>query len=131
MLKTPSTLPVELERTVSDVIGCCLAVHRELGPGFLESVYARALEVEFPLRDLSFTREQEIPVHYRGRILNRHRLDFVVAGSVVLELKAVEHLTSVHRAQVLSYLRASKLPIGLLVNFNEVVLKDGVKRVIL
>jgi GxxExxY protein len=72
-----------------------------------------------------------VPIYYRGQLLATHRLDFVVAGSMVLEIKSVERLAGVHRAQVLSYLRASALPIGLLVNFNEEVLKDGLKRFVI
>jgi GxxExxY protein len=131
MLKTNSPLPVELERTVHDVIGCCLDVHRELGPGLLEAVYSRALEVELGLNGMAFEREREVPVFYKGRVVNRHRLDFVVAGCIVLEVKSVEMLTGIHRAQVLSYLRASKLSIGLLVNFNSLVLKDGLRRFVI
>jgi GxxExxY protein len=128
MLRTNSSLPVEPERTVHDVIGSCLTVHRELGPGLLEAVYSRALEVEFGLRDMTFDREREVPVLYKGRVVNRHRLDFVVANCIVLEVKSVEILTGIHRAQILSYLRASRFSIGLLVNFNSLILKDGLRR---
>lgn len=131
MLRVKSHLPEELERSVGDLIGCCLAVRRELGPGLQEVVYSRALEVELELSDIAFEREPEVPIFYRGRMVRRQRLDFVVSGSIVLEIKSVECLTGVHRAQILGYLRAAHLPVGLLVNFNELVLRNGLKRFVM
>ncbi len=108
-----------------------MQVHRVLGPGLLESPYSRAVAIELTEKGIPFEREKEFVVMYRGQPLCRHRIDFVVDGRVLLELKAVDRLTPVHRAQVHSYLRISQIPVGLLMNFNEVLLQDGIKRIIL
>ena len=131
MLRAPSPLSDELEHVVTKVIGCCITVHRELGPGLLESICSSAVCIELDLAGLPFEREKQIPVTYRSRFLCYHRIDIVVADQIVLEVKAVERLNPVHHAQLLSYLRLSKLRIGLLVNFNVAVLQDGLKRVVL
>ena len=131
MLRIPSPLPEDLEHLVHKTIGCCVQVHRVLGPGLLESPYSRAVAIELTEKGIPFEREKEFVVTYRGQPLCRHRIDFVVDGRVLLELKAVDRLTPVHRAQVHSYLRISQIPIGLLMNFNEVLLQDGIKRIIL
>ena len=99
------------------VIGCCIAVHKELGPGFLESVYHRALEIELAENAIPFETEKEIQVFYRAHYVGEHRLDFLVAGRLVVELKTVEKLNKEHYAQVRSYLKAAGQPVGLLVNF--------------
>jgi GxxExxY protein len=108
-----------------------IEVHRVLGTGYLESPYSKATAIELTANGIRFEREKEYLVTYRGQPLCHHRVDFVVDGRLLLELKAVDRLTAVHRAQVLSYLRMSKLPVGLLINFNEVVLQNGIKRIIL
>jgi GxxExxY protein len=131
MLRIPSPLPEDLERIVHKTIGCCIEVHRILGAGLLESPYSRASAIELTANRIPFEREKEYLVTYRGQPLCHHRVDFVVDGRLLLEIKAVDRLTAVHRAQVLSYLRVSKLPVGLLINFNEVVLQNGIKRIIL
>jgi GxxExxY protein len=113
------------------VIGCLIAVHRTLGPGLLENIYSRAIGLELSAAGIPFEREVEIPVSYRDELLCVQRLDIVVAGRIVLEVKSVERLNPVHHAQLLNYLRISKLNIGLLVNFNVPVLQDGLKRKIL
>jgi GxxExxY protein len=97
----------------------------------LESPYSRAAAIELTASGIPFEREKEYLVTYRGQPLCQHRVDFVVDGRLLLEIKSVDRLNSVHRAQVLSYLRVSKLPVGLLINFNEVVLQNGLKRIIL
>ena len=131
MLRVPSPLPTELEELITRVIGCLIVVHRTLGPGLLESIYSRANGLELSAAGIPFEREVEIPVSYRDELLCVQRLDIVVAGRIVLEVKSVERLNPVHHAQLLNYLRISKLNIGLLVNFNVPVLQDGLKRKIL
>jgi GxxExxY protein len=131
MLRIHSPLPDDLEHLAHDVIGCCIQVHRDLGPGLLETIYAKAVVLELTARGVSFETEKSIPVRYRGELLCHQRLDLFVDGRLVLELKSVEHLNSIHVAQVLSYLRVAGVRLGLLVNFNVPVLKAGIKRVIL
>jgi GxxExxY protein len=131
MLRVPSPLPTEVEELITRVIGCLIAVHRTLGPGLLENIYSRAIGLELSAAGIPFEREVEIPVSYRDELLCVQRLDIVVAGRIVLEVKSVERLNPVHHAQLLNYLRISKLNIGLLVNFNVPVLQDGLKRKIL
>lgn len=113
-----------------DVIGAMLEVHRGLGPGLLESVYERCLAKELELRGMKFERQVALPLRYKGFDLDlSHRLDLVVDGSVIVELKSVEQLTNVHVAQLVTYLKLTGIPVGLLVNFNVCLLRDGLKRV--
>jgi GxxExxY protein len=131
MLKVKSHLPVETEDLATRVIGCCIDVHRALGPGLLEKIYARAVCIELDHTEIQYQREKEIPVTYRGELLCQQRLDIVVADQIIVEIKSVEHLNPVHRAQLTSYLRISKIRLGLLLNFNVAILQDGIKRVAL
>jgi len=111
------------------IIGACIEVHRLLGPGLLESAYEQCLCRELGLRGLPFLRQVALPVEYKGVLVDcGYRMDLVVAGSVVVEIKAVDHLQSVHLAQVLTYLKIGGYPTGLLVNFNVTVLKRGLRR---
>ena len=113
------------------VIGAAIEVHRHLGPGYLESVYEDALAIELTLRQIPFERQMPIAVNFKGHPVGEGRLDFLVCGRLIVELKAIDELAPIHRAQVLSYLRTTKLTLGLLINFNVKTLKDGIKRVIL
>jgi GxxExxY protein len=114
-----------------EVIGAALDVHRELGPGLLESAYEECLCHELMLRRVPFARQVPLAVRYRGLELDcAYRLDVVVDGLVVLELKSVEALLPIHQAQLLTYLRLSNLWLGLLINFNVPRLMDGVKRMV-
>jgi GxxExxY protein len=131
MLRVPTRLSDDIEDLVTRVIGCCIAVHRCLGPGLLEGIYSRATCLELAAAGIPFERELQIPVRYRGELLCHQRLDIVVSGQIALELKAVERLMPVHHAQLLSYLRLCELKIGLLVNFNVPVLQQGLKRIVL
>jgi GxxExxY protein len=131
MLRIESPLPAEVEALVRDTIGCCITVHRALGPGLLETIYSRAIALELGATGIAFDRERTYPVTYRGELLCEQRLDFVVAGQIVVEIKSVEHLTTLHDAQLLNYMRIARLKVGLLMNFNVLVLKDGLKRRIL
>ncbi len=114
-----------------EIIGSAIEVHKLLGPGFGENVYEEAFAHELSLRGIKFTRQLEIEVPYKEIIAHKYRLDFVVEDKVIVELKAVNKLSPIHEAQVLSYLKASKLEIGLLLNFNEERIKDGIKRIVL
>lgn len=112
------------------VIGAAIEVHRHLGPGFLESVYEEALCVELAVREISFERQKEINVTYKGHQIGRQRVDLLVGQSLIVELKTVEELAEIHKAQVISYLKATGLMLGLLINFNVPVLKNGMQRVV-
>ena len=131
MLKIATPLNDELENLAHHVIGCCVEVHRALGPGLLESIYAQAVIVELRAHHIQFEVEKAIPVRYRGTVLCHQRLDMLVEGQLILELKSVERLDAIHVAQVLSYLRVADVRLGLLVNFNVSILKSGIRRVIL
>ena len=107
-------------------------MHKELGPGLLESVYEDCLCYELAARRLSFDRQKEIPVVYKGNVLDAsYRFDIFIEDSLVLELKAVDHVLKVHKAQILSYMKLLNVKVGLLVNFKVPVLKDGVNRFVL
>jgi GxxExxY protein len=122
--------PLELDETTGAVISAALEVHRVLGPGFLESVYEEAMTIEMQLRGVSFERQKPINVRYKGRPIGEGRVDLLVRDSVVVELKAVEKLAPIHQAQLMSYLKAMRCRIGLLINFRERLLKDGIRRVV-
>jgi GxxExxY protein len=109
------------------IIAAAIAVHRELGPGFLESIYEQALAVEFALRGIAFIRQKPIPLFYRDHQIGEHRLDFVVENKIIVELKAIEALENVHFAIVRSYIKVSPLSDGLILNFSSMPLT--VKRV--
>ena len=130
-LKVPTALPDQTEKLVHDVIGCCIAVHRELGPGFAEKVYVRAIELELNAAGIPFQRERRFGVRYRGQIVGVVRLDLIVADALVLEVKSVEQLAPVHHKQIVNYMRVAGLRVGLLLNFNVSVLPDGLSRKVL
>ena len=114
------------------IIGAGIEVHRALGPGLLESIYQTCLAHEFALRGLGFEQEKPLPVEYKGiRLACGYRLDFIVEGRVVVELKAVDSIHDVHKAQLLTYLKITGCKVGLLMNFNSAVLKDGIERMVL
>ena len=131
MLRVVTPLSEEVETLVHDTIGCCIAVHRALGPGLLETIYSRAIALELGAAGIAFEREKCYAVTYRGELLHEQRLDFVVGGAIVLEIKAVEHLVPIHDVQLINYMRIARVRAGLLMNFNVVVLKDGLKRKVL
>ncbi len=121
----------ETDRLAQEVIGAAIEVHRVLGPGFLESVYEQALSVELELRGVRFQRQAPVAVVYKGRSIAESRLDLVIEGKLIVELKAVDQFAPIHTAQVLSYLKATGCQLGLLINFNVTRLRDGIKRVVL
>jgi GxxExxY protein len=111
------------------VIGACIEVHRSLGPGLLESAYEECLAHELSLRRLSFQRQMAIPLRYKGICLPcGYRIDFVVEGQLIVEIEAVERLLPVHEAQALTYLRLTRLPTALLVNFHVETIRRGLRR---
>ena len=120
-----------LDQLARAVISAAIEVHRMLGPGFLESVYEEALCVELALRGIHFLRQVLVAVDYKGHSVGESRLDLLIEGTLVVELKAVDALAPVHSAQMISYLRATGHHLGLLINFNVPLLKDGVKRIVL
>jgi GxxExxY protein len=125
----PVACRTQLNAVTHDVIGAAIEVHRGLGPGLLESAYITCLCRELQLRDVPFERERSVPVRYKDQALDcGSRVDLVVAGLVVVEVKAVEKVTPVHQAQLLTYLKLMSLPVGLLVNFNVRSLIQGVTR---
>jgi GxxExxY protein len=121
-------IPAGDEEIAHQIIGAAIEVHRLLGPRFLESVYERALAHELQLRGLVVERQKDIRVPYKDIQIEGQRLDLLVGGRVIVELKAVEAIAPIHQAQILSYLKATGLRLGLLINFNVMILKDGIKR---
>ena len=123
------TTPVNLEEVTQTIIGCAIEVHRVLGPGLLESVYRECMIIEMRRAGLRVQRELQIVLEYKGQPVGGGlRLDFVVNGCVIVEIKAVERLHPIHSAQVITYLKVSGHPAGLLMNFNATTLKAGLKR---
>ena len=123
-------IPEQDEEIAKAVIGAAIEVHRELGPGFLESIYRKALAYELSLRGLTCEQEKEILVPYKEIEIAGQRLDILVLGRIIVELKCVEEFAPIHQAQLISYLKATRLRLGLLINFKVPVLKDGIKRIV-
>ena len=113
------------------VIGCAIAVHRGLGPGLLESVYDAAMCIEMDDAHLRFEHQVQVPATYKGRLLGHYRLDFIVEKQIVVELKAISRFDPLFEGQLLTYLRVTGLPVGLLLNFHARVMTAGIKRYIL
>jgi GxxExxY protein len=113
------------------VIACAIEVHRELGPGLLESVYERALCLEFNAAGIDFKRQVGIPLFYKGELLSEHRPDLIVGDRVIVEVKSVETLNPVHTAQLLTYLRVCRVRVGLILNFNSAFMRHGIRRLML
>lgn len=119
----------ELDALTEKVIGCAIEVHRTLGPGLLESVYRECMIIEMLGQQLSVQSERHVPLEYKGqRIKGQLKLDLLVEGCVVVELKSVDHLHPIHLAQVITYLKLTGYPAGLLMNFNSTTLRAGLKR---
>ncbi len=119
----------KVDQIATAVIGAAILVHRELGPGYAESTYENALAIELEHRAIPFERQVRIDIAYRGVIVGDHRLDLLVEGCLVVELKAVESLSSAHLAQVLAYLKSTSLQLGLILNFGRATLREGIRRV--
>jgi len=122
---------MDMNKISSEIINAAITVHKELGPGLLESVYQSCLIVEFTKRKLKIESEVPVPVVYQGIKVNDEgfRLDLLVEGSVVVELKSVEKVQPIHKKQLLTYLRLANKPLGLLINFNETTLVNGITRI--
>ena len=123
-------IPERLNALCKGTIGAAIEVHRHLGPGYLESAYEEALAVELGLRSIRFERQVRVPVVYKNLVVAEQRVDLIVEGEIVVELKAVETLLPIHAAQLLSYLKAGAFQVGLLVNFNVPLLKQGIRRLL-
>jgi GxxExxY protein len=113
------------------IIKCAIQVHRQLGPGLLENVYEEALAIECELEGLHVTRQVKIPVQYKGRAIGEYRLDLLIENLVIVEIKSVERYDPVFEAQILTYLKITGKKVGLLINFNSRLVKDGIRRFIL
>ncbi len=118
------------EELVKQFIDAAIEVHRELGPGYDESIYENALAVEMDLRGIPYERQKVINIHFKGVLVGEGRIDFFLGSEVVVELKTVDRVLQKHTAQTTKYLKATGKPLGLLVNFHEFLLKDGLRRVI-
>ena len=130
-MRVASPLPVETERVMTRIIDCAMEVHKSLGPGFLESIYQKAMHVELSKAQLPFESERPIEVVYRGVALKGQRVDLIVASVVVVELECVARFEAIHESQVVSYLRTMGLKAGLLINFQVPLLHRGLKRIVL
>jgi len=113
------------------IIGCAIEVHRHLGAGLLEQTYESALCVELGLRGMTFDRQPTFAVTYKGRTVGEHRADLIVERAIVIEIKSVERFDPVFDSQLLTYLKCTGLHLGLLINFNSMLLKQGIRRLVL
>jgi len=123
---------MEFDELSRKVIGCAIEVHRNLGPGLLESTYRQCLACELSHAGIPFQMEVPLPVRYKETLLDcGYRIDLLVSGDLVVEIKCVETLLPIHQAQILTYMRLSKIPVGLIINFNVTKLQNGIKRFVL
>ena len=123
---------MEFDELSKKVIGCAIEVHRELGPGLLESAYEQCLAAELSLSRIPFQVQVDLPVSYKGTRLDcGYRIDLLVDKQLIVELKSIEQLLKIHEAQILTYMRLAKVNVGLLMNFNVPILKNGIKRFLL
>ncbi|OIN86340.1 MAG: hypothetical protein AUJ12_06190 [Alphaproteobacteria bacterium CG1_02_46_17] len=120
-----------MNELTGQIIGCAIEVHKKIGSGLLESVYHRCLEIELKKANIPFLTENAFPVFYDGeKIESGYRIDLLVDQKIVVELKSVEHVTDMHKSQLLTYLRMGQFELGLILNFKEPVLKNGIYRII-
>ncbi len=123
---------MKFDRLSNRVIGCALEVHRHLGPGLLESTYEQCLAHELKMADIPFKLQCPLPVQYKGIKLDcGYRIDLLVDDRIIIELKSVDRVLPIHQAQLLTYMKLSAIPIGLLLNFNVKYMKSGIKRMVL
>jgi len=120
-----------LNKITEKIIGCAIEVHKNLGPGLLESIYESALCYELNEKGIKYEKQLEIPIIYKGLSLGDYRLDLLVENEIIVELKAVDRMEPVFEAQILTYLKVTSKKIGLIINFNAPILKNGIKRIIL
>ena len=122
----------QFSRHSHSVIGCAIEVHRNLGPGLLESIYEQCLAREFELKGISFERQKVLPIEYKGvQLAGDYRIDLLVENEIIIEIKSVNKLMGIHEAQILTYMKLAKIKYGLLINFNVALLKEGLKSFIL
>ena len=122
---------MDINKLSSKIIGAAIEVHKTLGPGLLESAYEQCLCHELNLLGLSFERQKSLPVEYKGKRLDcGYRLDVVVENAIILELKSCERIEPIHKAQLLTYLKLSGLHLGLILNFNVPLMRDGIVRIV-
>lgn len=132
MQKPYSPLPEWIERRATQIVDCCYTVHREMGPGLLESVYEECLCKEFRTRRIPFARQVPVPMRYKGAELAAHlRLDLIVDDTIILELKCVRAFERIHEAQLLSYMRLASKPLGFLLNFHVANVGRGIRRFVM
>ena len=123
---------MDINDLTGNVIGAAIEVHKYLGPGLLESVYEECLAAELRDRNINYERQKELPIIYKEKKLDcNYRVDLIISDSLIVELKACEQLQPIHDAQIITYLKLTGIKIGLLINFNVPVLKDGIKRIAL
>jgi GxxExxY protein len=123
---------MEINDITQNIIGAAIEVHRNLGPGLLESTYETCLSKELELRQISYVKQMPLPINYKGLTLDcGYRVDLLVENLVVVEIKSIEAILPIHEAQLLTYMKLGKWPIGLLLNFNVSVLRQGIRRMIL
>lgn len=124
-------IPAEVERLATLSVDAAFAVHTELGPGLLESAYQSCFAHELSLRSVAHQRELPVPLNYKGILIEvGFRVDVIIEQKLLIELKAVEQVLTIHKAQVITYLKLLHFPLGLLINFNEVLIKHGIQRVL-
>ena len=123
---------MEFDELSGKVIGCAIDVHKNLGPGLLESAYERCLSHELTVQGLRHETQKELPIDYKGLKLDSgYRIDLIVENGVIVELKSVEKVLPIHEAQLLTYMKLAGIKVGLLINFNVTKLKNGIKRFVL
>ena len=121
---------MDLNQLTGEIIGAAIEVHKTLGPGLLESAYEECFCRELELKKIPYERQKELPIEYKGVRLNcGYRLDVIVSNKVILEIKSCESILPIHEAQLLTYLKLTGIKIGILINFNVPMLKDGIKRI--
>ncbi len=131
-MKLDAGIASDIETLATKVIGAAIEVHKEVGPGLLESAYEECLSHELTLRNIEHQRQVPLSIRYKGLLVeNAYRIDLLVKNALIVELKAVDELQPVHSAQVLTYLQFQQLRLGLLMNFRTKTLKEGLKRIVL
>jgi len=124
-------IPGDVEKMATLAVDVAFSVHKELGAGLLESAYEACFAYELELRGVRYQRQLPVPLNYKGKLIEvGFRADIIIEQRILIELKAVEGIIPVHHAQVITYLKILRLPLGLLINFNEVLIKDGLHRIL-
>jgi GxxExxY protein len=130
-LRIESTLPPDLDELIQKIIGLAIEVHKNLGPGYIESIYEKAMCYEMDNAGISFLRQIEILVPYKDINLSGQRLDLLIEKQLIVDLKAVDQISSIHQAQILSYMKSQKVRAGLIINFKVQQLRFGIRRFVI